>query len=54
MSHCTNSVTTSTTRQAKTVHRDKDCLQLAVKAKGIAEVDPATLRVFVRCKYCCK
>ena len=47
-------ISTSTTRQAKTVHRDKDCLQLAVKAIGIIEVDPATLRVFVRCKYCFK
>lgn len=47
-------ISTSTTRQAKTIHRDKACLQLVAKANGITEVDPASLRVFVRCKYCCK
>lgn len=47
-------ISTSPTRQAKTVHRDKDCFQLVVNSTGFTEVDPATLRVFVRCKYCFK
>lgn len=47
-------ISTSATRQARTLHRDKDCIYLAVKANGTIEIDPATLRVFVRCKYCFK
>lgn len=45
-------ISTSKTRQAKVVHADKNCQPLSAKACGITEVDPATLRVFVRCKYC--
>lgn len=45
-------VTAGPGRQAKTLHRMRECRQLAKSPHEVVEVDPATLRVFVRCKYC--
>lgn len=47
-------VTAGPSRQAKTVHKDKDCLHLRIKSYEVVAVNPLELRVFVRCKYCFK
>lgn len=44
-------IATGKSRQAKVIHAGRDCPWLK-EALDVKEVDPATLRVFVRCKYC--
>jgi hypothetical protein len=44
-------ITTSGKRQYRILHQGMNC-PLTIHADGFIEVDPATLRVFTRCKYC--
>ena len=44
-------ITSSKTRQARVIHTGINC-PLAGNPESMVEVDPASLRVFVRCKYC--
>ncbi len=44
-------ITTSKSRQVKRIHAGPNCPLLS-GAGGVIEVDPATLRVVIKCKYC--